>query len=70
MSAETSAQQLDLITRRMLDNWQQTKNYWKDSKSLEFEHVYLEELSTRVTAALRPMAEISAIMAKIRSECE
>ena len=39
---------LEGITKDLWNQWQQTREYWRDSKSQEFEHKYLEELVASV----------------------
>jgi hypothetical protein len=50
--------------------WQQTKNSWRDAKSREFEHRYMEELLVRVDRAIGVMEKLDEILAKVRKDCE
>ena len=49
--------------------WQQTQAYWRDIKSQEFEKQYLETLPQHITRAASVIAEINALLKKIRNDC-
>ena len=51
-------------------DWQQAKYYWRDIKSREFEEKYLEELPHHVARATTVIAELTALLKKVRSDCE
>ena len=50
--------------------WDKTKEHWRDSKSAEFEHKYLEELPGQVAAAIAAMEDMEMLLKKVRSDCE
>jgi hypothetical protein len=50
--------------------WQQTKAYWKDAKSLEFERKYMEELLASVERAATVMEQLDKLITKVRKDCE
>ncbi len=50
--------------------WEETTASWQDSKAREFEKEFLEELPQHVTRATASIAEISALLRKVRSDCE
>ena len=58
-----SAQELSL-------KWKETKNYWRDGKSQEFEHRYLDELFVRVDKTVAIIEKLDDILKKVRSDCE
>jgi hypothetical protein len=61
---------LSALTKGLMLQWQQTKEYWKDAKSQEFERLYLEELFTSVDKAVTVIEQLDKIVAKIRKDCE
>jgi thymidylate synthase len=58
------------ITKELWASWQQTKNEWRDAKSVEFEHVYLEELVASVDRTVTVIDQLEKLVAKIKKDCE
>ena len=58
------------VTRELLMQWQTTKDYWRDAKSLEFERKYLDELQGSVESAATVIDKLDKLITKIRSDCE
>jgi hypothetical protein len=65
-----NAARLAGITKDLLNHWQQTREYWQDAKSLEFEHKYLDELSAGVDKAVGVIDQLDKLLVKIRRDCE
>jgi hypothetical protein len=61
---------LDLLTRELLRNWEETKGSWRDAKAQEFERVYLQELAARVGKAITATEKLDAILTKIHEDCD
>lgn len=58
------------LSRLLSIQWQQTKEYWQDAKSLEFERKYVDELMAAVDKAVTVMEQVDKLINKIRSDCE
>lgn len=67
---KASSNRLSAITKELRAQWQDTKNYWKDAKSLEFEHKYMEELLAGVDRTVTVMEQLDKLISKIRTDCE
>jgi hypothetical protein len=65
-----SASRLDGATRELMLHWQETKNYWRDAKSMEFERQYLAELAPSVGKTVAVIEDLDKLLAKIRKDCE
>ena len=65
-----SGTRLTGITKELRAQWQDTKAYWKDAKSQEFEHRYMEELLASVDRTVTVMEQLDKLITKIRTECE
>lgn len=50
--------------------WQETKNYWQDEKSREFERQYLQELFLGVDKAVAVIEKLDELLKKMRGDCE
>ena len=61
---------LAAITKELSYQWQQTKEYWNDAKSQEFEQKYIEELLSGVDRAVAVIDELDKLVSKIRNDCE
>jgi len=70
MSARVSASNLVQAVKELSFDWQQTREHWRDVKSLEFERQYLEALPQHITRATAVMQEIDALLRKVRADCE
>jgi hypothetical protein len=70
MSTQGSASNLVQAARILNLEWEKTKTYWRDVKSQEFEHKYLEELPGQLVSATAAMEEIDLLLKKVRNDCE
>jgi hypothetical protein len=70
MSTQASASLLIQAARSLMIEWEKTKVQWRDVKSEEFEHVYLENLFNEIAGTTAAMEEIANLLKKVRNECE
>ena len=70
MSLSSTRSRVVAVTKELMLKWQETKSYWKDDKSLEFEHSYLQELFVRVDKAVTVIEKLDVLLAKIKKDCE
>ena len=70
MSIVANRTRLEASTRELLNRWKETKEYWTDAKSVEFERKYIEEIIVGVNTAVSAIEEMEKLMLKIRSDCE
>jgi hypothetical protein len=70
MSLSANRSQLAAITKALSMNWQQTEEYWRDAKSQEFKHEYLDELFDSVDSTVAVMDQLDKLLNKIRTDCE
>ena len=57
-------------TKELSLRWEETRNYWRDAKSQEFDHKYMQELLTRVDKAVTVIEKLDEILRKVQSDCE
>lgn len=60
---------LAAVTKDLSQQWQQTKEHWRDAKSLEFERQYIQELLSSVEKAVTVMEQVDKLVTKIRNDC-
>lgn len=58
------------LTKEFYLQWQETRAYWRDAKSDEFQHKYLEELFASVDKTVAVIEQLDKLVTKIRHECE
>ena len=50
--------------------WQETRNYWHDTKSKEFDQRYLQELFANVDRTVSVLEKLDEVLNKVRRDCE
>jgi hypothetical protein len=58
------------LTKELRAEWEQTRQYWNDAKSLEFEKRFLEELMAGVNLAATNIDALERVISQVRSDCE
>lgn len=66
----TNAARLTAAARELSNRWQETKYYWRDAKSEEFERRYLKELLATVERTVTVMEQLDKLLVKIQEDCE
>ena len=67
---KASGNRLTAITRELWAQWQQTKDYWKDARSKEFERKYMEERMGSVDRTVSVIEQLDKLITKVRKDCE
>jgi hypothetical protein len=67
---KASSNRLSGITMELRNQWQNTKAYWNDAKSQEFERRYMEELLASVDRTVTVIEQLDKLLTKIRKDCE
>ena len=70
MSIKSSANNLVQAVKNLNLEWEDTKTYWHDIKSQEFEKKYLDALPSLATRATSVMDELDKLIKKVRTDCE
>jgi len=58
------------LAREFSLEWAETKNYWKDAKSEEFDRKFMVELSSNVNRSITVLEQLEELLKKVRSDCE
>jgi hypothetical protein len=61
---------LEGLSRELRSQWQQTRLYWRDAKSEEFDRRYMQELLSGVDKTVTVIEQLDKLLAKIRKDCE
>jgi hypothetical protein len=70
MHISSSGNMLRTITKDLSVRWEQTKQSWRDAKSVEFEQKYLIELFGSVERAVGYFDQLDTLVTRIRKDCE
>ena len=70
MNVSANGKMVVALTKQLSVAWEETKNYWQDSKSEEFEKRFLSELISTVDRAAPVFDQLERVLDKVRSECE
>jgi hypothetical protein len=70
MNLQGNKSRLAGLTRNLSLRWNETKNYWHDAKSAEFDHRFMQELFPRVNKAAAAIEKLDELLKKIRKDCE
>jgi len=69
-NVQACASNLHEAVKGLMAAWDQTRTYWRDVKSEEFQAAYLNNLPNDAARAVAVMAEIEALLKKVRKDCE
>jgi len=58
------------VTKELKLQWEDTKTYWKDARSQEFERRYIQDLLIHVDRAVTVIEKLDELVRKVRSDCE
>ena len=70
MSVKSSRGSLMKAVRDLNTSWQQTRDYWMDTKAGEFQEKYIPPLPDAVNAASSIIEDLDKILNKIHRDCE
>ncbi|HTY87776.1 MAG TPA: hypothetical protein VMB80_09955 [Candidatus Acidoferrum sp.] len=70
MNLSGSKNRLVALTKELSKRWEDTKNYWRDTKSQEFEQRYMTELFANVDRTITVMDKLNEVLIKVRKDCE
>ena len=70
MNLNSNKSRLAGLTKDILLRWHDTKRYWHDAKSEEFERRHITELSAQVDRAGIIVDKLEELLKKVRSDCE
>jgi hypothetical protein len=58
------------VTKELGLQWELTKNSWRDAKSAEFEHRYIDELVAGVSRTVLVIEKLDELLKKMKADCE
>jgi hypothetical protein len=70
MNLGATKSRLTAVTKELSLKWGETRNFWRDAKSAEFERRYMQELTVRVEKAVAVIEKLDLLLDKIKNDCE
>jgi hypothetical protein len=70
MGLSGNRSRLAAITRELALHWDETKNYWRDGKSHEFEQKFIQPLIAQVDKSATTIEKLDKLLAEVRNDCE
>ena len=58
------------LTQEISLQWAETRNYWRDAKSEEFERLFMTQLSAHVNRTVTALSQLDELLKKVRSDFE
>ncbi len=70
MSVVEGRAKLIQVGKKLMTDWQQVKEAWRDENCRQFEKKYIAQLETDIRAAAQAMEHIAAMLGSARRDCE
>ena len=70
MNISANGKMLTMATKDLSVRWSETRDAWKDAKSLVFEQKFLAELMASVDRAVPVFDDLDKLISRVRSDCE
>ena len=70
MSLSGTKGRLVTTARDLSIRWEETKYYWSDARSQEFDRRYMQELFVGVDKAATIIGKLDELLNKVRKDCE
>ena len=70
MNLRGNKSRLVASTHELMLRWAETRNYWRDAKSQEFDERFMQELRARVDKAVTYIDKLDEILKKVQNDCE
>ena len=66
---QTGTIQLSKASKKLNDQWEETKPFWTDQKALDFDQDYLQQLSPQITVTLAAINRFAELLKKVERDC-
>jgi len=70
MNLSGNKAQITGSTKELLVRWSETKNFWRDGKTQEFEEKYILELTARVAKTITIIDKLDEVLQKVHHDCD
>ena len=70
MNLNGQKSRLASLTKSFSLRWESAHSHWRDIRSAEFEHRFMQDLPPRVNQATQAIEKLDELLNRIRKECE
>ena len=70
MSLAGNRSRLAALTKELVLKWEDTGNYWRDTRSAEFDRRFIQELRAQVDRTVTVIEKLDELLRKVRHDCE
>ena len=70
MNLSGSRSRLSALSKELHLRWLETKHFWRDSKSQEFDQRFMDDLLARVDKTVTVVEKLDQLLTKVRNDCE
>jgi len=70
MNVSANGKMVVALTKQLAVAWDETRGYWHDAKSDDFEKRFLNDLISTVDRAAPVFDQLDRVLSRVRSECE
>ncbi len=70
MSLSSTKARLAALTRDIELRWDETRTFWRDAKSDQFDKHYMSELSAEMARAVEAIDALDRLITQVRHDCE
>ncbi len=70
MSSSGSKGRLLGAAKELRLKWEETKNYWRDERSRDFDRKYMQELFAGMDKTITVTEKLDELLKKVHNDCE
>jgi len=60
---------LEMLTRELLRQWEETQVFWRDAKAQEFDQRYVQQLRAGVDKAGVAIEKLDELLSRVKNDC-
>lgn len=70
MSLVSNRTRLATLTKMLVNDWQHTKEHWRDAQANQFEKQHIEGLLHNVSATIEIIEKLDKLITRVKKDCE
>lgn len=70
MSLVSNRTRLATLTKILVNDWQHTKEHWRDTQANQFEKQHIEGLLHNVSATIEIIEKLDKLITRVKKDCE
>jgi hypothetical protein len=70
MNLGATRTRLEMLTQALRRDWENTRVFWRDAKSEDFDRTYIQELLAAVEKTSGVIEKLDKLLTKVRHDCE